>query len=64
MLPVLLSGAHLPEKWPVSIGQAKVINYMPTLKSVHKHLMRDYSYYTASSIINAFEKSVNFHFNE
>ena len=26
MLPVVLSGAHLPEKWPASIGQAKVIN--------------------------------------
>ena len=24
--------------------------------------MRDYSYHTVSSIINAFEKSVNFHF--
>ena len=25
--------------------------------------MNDYSYHTVSSIINAFEKSVNFHFN-
>ena len=25
--------------------------------------MRDFSYHTVSSIINAFEKSVNFHFN-
>ena len=29
MLPVLLCGAlaHWPEKWPDSMGQAKVINY-------------------------------------
>ena len=46
-------------------GQAKVINYrlIKELSQTFEHLMKDYSYHTVSSIINAFEKSINFHFN-
>ena len=33
------------------------------MKSIHNHLMRDYSCHAISFIINAFEKSVNFPFN-
>ena len=41
-------------------SQGKESNYYRLIEELHKHLMRDYSYHTVSSIINAFEKKCEF----
>ena len=55
MLPVLLGGAHRPEKWPDSMGQAKVIKCR-LIEERSETFNEGFLSYYISSIINTFEK--------
>ena len=54
VIPVFLCRAHWPEMGRPH-EQAKVINYRQ-IEEHSQNLMRDYSYHTVRSVINAFKK--------